>query len=153
MGYAAPEHSADAGRACPLVTGHNSGPGLSSRRARQPSRALRAPCRPSVRPSLLPLAIVQHPRTWERGFRGVMDPVTGFRLEYVAIKGKRSFQGVRPRRWVVERTFSWLLHSRRLARDYERLPSTDEALIYATMARLMTRRLARRRMTPISNSL
>jgi putative transposase len=87
--------------------------------------------------------IVQHPRSWERGFRGVMDPTTGFRLEYVTIKGKRGFQGVLPRRWVVERTFAWLLHSRRLARDYERLASTDEALIYATMSRLMTRRLAR----------
>ena len=87
--------------------------------------------------------IVQHPRTWERGFRGVMDPVTGFRLEYSTIRGKRGFQGVLPRRWVVERTFSWLLHSRRLARDYERLAGTDEALIYATMSRLMTRRLAR----------
>ena len=52
-----------------------------------------------------------------------------------------AFRGVLPRRWVVERTFSWLLHSRRLARDYERLPSTDVALIYATMSRLMVRRL------------
>jgi putative transposase len=87
--------------------------------------------------------IVQHPRTWERGFRGVMDPVTGFRLEWITIKGKKGFQGVLPRRWVVERTFSWLLHSRRLVRDYERLTATDEALIYATMSRLMLRRLAR----------
>jgi putative transposase len=87
--------------------------------------------------------IVRHPRTWERGFRGVMDPVTGFRLEWITVKGKRGFQGVLPRRWVVERTFSWLLHSRRLVRDYERLTATDEALIYATMSRLMLRRLAR----------
>ena len=87
--------------------------------------------------------IVQHPRTWERGFRGIMDPVTGFRLEYITIKGKKGFQGVLPRRWVVERSFSWLLHSRRLVRDYERLTATDEALIYATMSRLMLRRLAR----------
>jgi putative transposase len=89
--------------------------------------------------------IVQHPRTWERGFRGVLDPAApgGFRLEYSTIKGKQGFQGVLPRRWVVERTFAWLLHSRRLARDYERLTSTDEALVYATMTRLMTRRLAR----------
>ena len=43
----------------------------------------------------------------------------------------------------IERTFAWLLHSRRLARDYERLTATDEALIYATMSRLMARRLAR----------
>ena len=90
--------------------------------------------------------VVQHPRTWSRGFLGVMDPSApgGFRLEYSTVRGKRGFQGVLPRRWVVERTFSWLLHSRRLARDYERLPATDETLIYATMTRLMTRRLARR---------
>jgi transposase len=39
---------------------------------------------------------------------------------------------VLPRRWTVERTFSWLLHSRRLALDYERLTATDEAQIYVT---------------------
>ena len=74
---------------------------------------------------------------------GVMDPVTGFRLEWITIKGKKGFQGVLPRRWVVERTFSWLLHSRRLVRDYERLTATDEALIYVTMSRLLLRGLAR----------
>jgi putative transposase len=63
------------------------------------------------------------------------------------------FRGVLPRRWAVERTFSWLLHSRRLARDYERLTDTDEALIYITMSRLMTRRLARSALAPFSNSL
>ena len=49
---------------------------------------------------------------------------------------------VLPRRWVVERTFSWLGQSRRLSKEYERLCETSEALIYATMARLMVRRLA-----------
>jgi putative transposase len=51
-------------------------------------------------------------------------------------------RGVLPRRWAVERTFSWLGHSRRLSKDYERLCETGEALIYATMTRLMARRLA-----------
>jgi putative transposase len=48
-----------------------------------------------------------------------------------------------PRRWVVERTFSWLGQNRRLSKDYERLPETGEAFIYAAMSRLMARRLAR----------
>ena len=53
----------------------------------------------------------------------------------------KGFQLV-PRRWVVERTFSWLSHSRRLSKDYEYFPQTSEAMIYALMIRLMLRRLA-----------
>lgn len=49
---------------------------------------------------------------------------------------------VLPRRWVVERTLSWLGQGRRLSKDYERLCATSEALVYATMSRLMVRRLA-----------
>lgn len=50
---------------------------------------------------------------------------------------------VLPRRWVVERTFAWLLCNRRLSRDYERLCATSETWIYLAMSRLMLRRLAR----------
>lgn len=50
---------------------------------------------------------------------------------------------VLPRRWVVERTFGWLNRWRRLSKDYEVLPQTSEAMIYATMSLVMTRRLAR----------
>ena len=46
------------------------------------------------------------------------------------------------RRWVVERTFAWLTHCRRLGKDYERLPASSEAMIYLAMTRLMIRRLA-----------
>ena len=48
-----------------------------------------------------------------------------------------------PRRWVVERTFAWLSHNRRLSKEYERLTTTSEAWIYLAMSRLMLRRLAR----------
>ena len=51
---------------------------------------------------------------------------------------------VLPRRWVVERTFGWLMRSRRLARDYERRPDSSEAMILWSMTMLMTRRLAAR---------
>ncbi len=47
------------------------------------------------------------------------------------------------RRWVVERTFSWLDQNRRMSKDYERLCTTGEAFIYAAMTRLMVRPLAR----------
>ena len=48
-----------------------------------------------------------------------------------------------PRRWVVERTFSWLGQNRRMSKDYEKLCETGEAFIYLAMSRLMARRLAR----------
>ena len=47
------------------------------------------------------------------------------------------------RRWVVERTFAWLGNYRRLSKDYEFLPATEENLIYLAMSRLMLRRLCR----------
>jgi putative transposase len=53
------------------------------------------------------------------------------------------FFRVLPRRWVVERTFSWLSQNRRMNKDYERLCATGEAFVYAAMTRLMVRRLAR----------
>jgi putative transposase len=48
-----------------------------------------------------------------------------------------------PRRWVVERTFSWLSQNRRMSKDYERLCASAEAFVYVAMIRLMVRRLAR----------
>jgi hypothetical protein len=55
-------------------------------------------------------------------------------------KGPRPFL---PKRWIVERTLSWLSQNRRLSRDYESLPESSEAFIYVAMSRLMVRRLAR----------
>ncbi|NLF77294.1 MAG: transposase [Chloroflexi bacterium] len=48
-----------------------------------------------------------------------------------------------PRRCVVECPFGWFNRWRRLSKDYEQLPQTSEAMIYATMPLVMTRRLAR----------
>jgi len=55
--------------------------------------------------------------------------------------GQRTFE-VLPRRWVVERTLSWISRCRRLAHDYERLPEHSEAMVKWAMIGLMTRRLA-----------
>jgi putative transposase len=56
---------------------------------------------------------------------------------------QRGFQ-VLPRRWIVERTFSWVVQNKRMSKDYERSCASAEAFVYAAMIRLMVRRLARR---------
>jgi transposase len=50
---------------------------------------------------------------------------------------------VLPRRWCVERTFSWINRCRRTVRDYERLPQHHAAMVYWAMIIVMGRRLAR----------
>jgi putative transposase len=50
---------------------------------------------------------------------------------------------VEPRRWVVERTFAWMGRNRRLSKDYEGLPETEEALCYLGMVHLMLKRLTK----------
>lgn len=50
---------------------------------------------------------------------------------------------VLPKRWIVERTLAWLCRNRRLSKDYERLPSSSETVVYLASIRLMIRRLAR----------
>jgi transposase len=51
---------------------------------------------------------------------------------------------VLPRRAVVERTFARLGKCRRLANDYEFLPSSREVMVYLAMTRLMLKRLDKR---------
>jgi putative transposase len=66
----------------------------------------------------------------------------GWEIDWQKLLPRRGFE-VLPRRWVVERTFSWLSQNRRMSKDYERLCATAEAFVYVAMTRLMVRRLAR----------
>ena len=50
---------------------------------------------------------------------------------------------VLPRRWVVERTFSWFGRNRRLAKDFENLTDTLTAFVTLASIQLALRRLAR----------
>jgi putative transposase len=43
---------------------------------------------------------------------------------------------VLPKRWVVERTFSWLGNFRRLSKDFEILPGTAENMIRIAMMKI-----------------
>jgi len=91
--------------------------------------------------------IVRHPKklapeevmmAWVRELNKEGLPVDP--KKFMPEKGPRPFL---PKRWVVERTFSWLSQNRRMSKDYERLPESSEAFIYVAMSRLMARRLAR----------
>jgi putative transposase len=66
----------------------------------------------------------------------------GKEVDWQRLMPPRGFQ-VLPRRWVVERTFAWITHNRRMSQDYETLCATGEAFVYVAMTRLMVRRLAR----------
>jgi transposase len=67
------------------------------------------------------------------------------RLAVTIIKRSDNVTGfvVLPRRWVVERTFGWLVRHRRLVRDYERRPEHHEAMVWWATVTIMTRRLTR----------
>ncbi|MDQ4126861.1 MAG: IS5 family transposase [Actinomycetota bacterium] len=88
-------------------------------------------------------------RIWADGAYGGEDLATwckrqgGWELEVVHKEGNAKGFEVLPKRWIVERTFGWLLRNRRLVKDYERRVQTSEALIQVAMIRLMLARLAR----------
>jgi putative transposase len=79
------------------------------------------------------------------GYRGKLvhwvTPVCHWTLTIVTQRGT-GFQ-LLPKRWIVERTFAWLVRFRRLSKDYEFLTETSEAMIQVAMIDLMVRRLAR----------
>ena len=75
-------------------------------------------------------------KTWVQGLKQTYK----IDLEVVQRDGK-GFQVVK-RRWVVERTFAWLLNFRRLSKDYEVLTRNSEAFIHIAMTHLLIKRLA-----------
>lgn len=48
---------------------------------------------------------------------------------------------VLPKRWVIERSFGWLVKQRRLTRDHEKNPRHREAFLYLAFIGIMTQRL------------
>ena len=66
----------------------------------------------------------------------------GVKVDWEHLLPPKGFK-VLPRRWVVERTIAWIEKNRRMSKDYEKLCASGEALVYAAMIRLMTRRLVR----------
>ena len=69
--------------------------------------------------------------------------VSQFNCVLEVVRKEKGIQGfhVLPRRWVVERTFAWLIRSRRLNKDYERKPSSSKAQVYLASCRLLLRQI------------
>jgi transposase len=59
-------------------------------------------------------------------------------------KGRRAFAGFKvvPRRWVVERTFGWMIRWRRQVRGYEQRIDVQEAMLHLAMGSLLLRRIS-----------
>lgn len=74
---------------------------------------------------------------WVKSLR----PFGRLHLEVVKRPEQRKGFHVVRKRWIVERTFGWLMKSRRLVRDYERKVKHSEAMIHICMIGLMLRRL------------
>ena len=73
---------------------------------------------------------------------GVVFELWGGTLQIVEKPtGQKGFS-VLPKRWIVERTFAWLMKYRRLHRDYEFLPQTSVAMIQWALVHRMLRKLA-----------
>jgi len=75
-----------------------------------------------------------------KNFAHVVQQICGARVEVVERIAK-TFE-ILPKRWIVERTFGWLNRYRRLSKDYELHSENSEGMIYGSLIRLMTRRLA-----------
>src|SRR5262245_5512729 len=94
-----------------------------------------------VRGKLPRLRLLWADSTYGGTLLGWVRQSCGWLVQIVAkLKGQTTFV-VLPRRWLVGRTFGWLVGYRRLARDYERRPASSEAMIHIAMIHLMVRRL------------
>jgi hypothetical protein len=66
----------------------------------------------------------------------------GFVIEVIRRSDDQKGFKVLPRRWVVERTFGWMIRWRRLVRDYEQRIDVSQAMILVAMGGNMLRRNA-----------
>ncbi len=67
----------------------------------------------------------------------------GWELQIIQRSADTEGFAVLPHRWIVERTLGWLMRSRRLSKDYERMVQSSESFIEVAMIRLILRRLAK----------
>lgn len=75
--------------------------------------------------------------------RQLMDKATYLDFIVEIVKGHPHQKGFEPlqNRWVVERTFGWMMRWRRLVRDYEKRLDISEAMIKISMVSQLLRRI------------
>ena len=78
-----------------------------------------------------------------RQVKDTVAAIPSLRMEIVKRTDDMKGFVVLPRRWVVERTFSWFGRNRRLAKDWENLAETLNAFVILAAIQLAIRRLAR----------
>ena len=80
----------------------------------------------------------------DSGYRGIFveeaGELAGLPVDIVERKQKATWN-VLPKRWIVERTFSWLNGSRRLSKDYETTTSSAESMVMLSHIHTLLRRL------------
>lgn len=80
----------------------------------------------------------------DRAYTGErVGKATSVAVTIVGAAAEQKGFAVHPRRWAIERTFSWLGRCRRLARDHEATPSSAVAFLVLAAAMVLVRRLAR----------
>jgi transposase len=79
----------------------------------------------------------------DSGYNAAAAKVPSLRIEIVKRSDDMKGFVLLPRRWVVERTFSWFGRNRRLAKDWENLAATLQAFVALASIQIAIRRLAR----------
>ena len=95
--------------------------------------------------SVLQKAAIAYPTiqafSGDRGYRGTAETFVSEELKLTLHIAQKSVTEpsqfkIQPKRWIVERTFAWLGHFRRLAKDFEKRVSTSENIIRIAMLKL-----------------
>jgi putative transposase len=96
--------------------------------------------------ALLPITRLRLLKIWaDGGYRGALvdwcKQQMNTILEIASPPPAQEGFAVLPRRWVVERTFAWLGHYRRLSKDYEECIHSSEGMIYIASIHTLLKRL------------
>ena len=77
---------------------------------------------------------------YRKTFVEQVDQILHMRVD-ISQKIKAEGFHIIPKRWIVERTFAWLNHSRRLSKDYEIKTASEEAMIIISHIHTLIKRL------------